>query len=281
MDGESIPRRRFRALIRRPEPQLGLAEAALCIAWEDQGAGEPRARLRELDMLAAAARPRMGGLDSPRDIVGALNAYLFHELGFRGNTWSYGDPKNSFLDQVLETRAGLPITLSLLYIEVGVRLGLPIVGLALPGHFLTRYVAPNDGDMFIDPFNGGRQWTWAECATQVAGFYGVVTPALMRQVMAPPSKRDILTRMLRNLKNAYAERNDFAHALAAAERIVLIEPGNIQELRDRGLLRARMGQLHGAIEDLDRYARRAPRAADLPQIRQQARALAERLAQGN
>jgi regulator of sirC expression with transglutaminase-like and TPR domain len=281
MHAETLARRRFRALIRRPEPQLDLAEAALCIAWEDQGAGEPQASLRALDGLAADAQAHVRPASGPRAIVDALNRYLFDELGFRGNTWSYGEPQNSFLDRVLETRTGLPITLSLLYIELGARLGLPTVGLALPGHFLVRYAAPDGDDLYIDPFNRGRLWSRSECETQIAGFYGGVTPALIEQIMAPPTKRAILARMLRNLKGAYAERNDFLHALAATERIILIEPDNLDELRDRGLLRARAGQLHGALEDLDRYARRAPHAADLPRIRQQARALAERLARGN
>jgi len=274
-------RRRFRALIRRPEAQIDLADAALCIAWEDQGAGDPQATLRELDAIAGAARPRITGLTRPPNIVGALNGYLFDELGFRGNTWSYSDPENSFLDHVLETRAGLPIALAVIYIEIGRRLSLPIVGLALPGHFLARYVAPEIGDVYVDPFNRGRLWTRAECERQVAGFYGTVTPALLEQVMAPPTKRAILVRMLRNLKSTYIERGDEVHALAAVERIILIEPDAPQDLRDRGPLRARHGQLLGALEDLDRYARHAPRAADMPQIRQQARALAERLAQGN
>jgi regulator of sirC expression with transglutaminase-like and TPR domain len=281
MRQELPARRRFRALIRHPEPRLDLAEAALCIAWEDQGAADPPDGLRALDAIAAAARPRITGLTRPPNIVGALNGYLFDELGFRGNTWSYGVPENSFLDSVLETRAGLPITLSLIYIEIGRRLGLPIVGLALPGHFLARYIAPDIGDLYIDAFNRGRLWTRAECETQVASFYGIATPALMEQAMAPPAKREILARLLRNLQNTYAERGDFAHALAAVERIMLLEPDSLEELRDRGLLRARTGQLHGALEDLDRYARRAPRAADLPQIRKRAQALAEQLAQGN
>jgi regulator of sirC expression with transglutaminase-like and TPR domain len=281
MQAEIIARRRFRALIRRPESQLDLAEAALCIAWEDQSAGDPRASLRLLDVLAAEAQARIAQLGEPHEIVDALNTYLFDELGFRGNSSTYGDPQNSFLDRVLETRTGLPITLSVLYMEIGARLGLPVVGLALPGHFLVRYHVPESADLFIDPFNRGRLWTAVECATQIAGFYGDTTPALFEQVMAAPSKRAILARMLRNLKSVYAERGDVLHALAATERIVLLEPENFAELRDRGLLRSRAGQLHGALEDLDRYARHMPRAADLPRIRQQARALAERLAQGN
>jgi regulator of sirC expression with transglutaminase-like and TPR domain len=280
MSQETAARRRFRGLIRRPEAQLDLAEAALCIAWEDQGAGEPEVALRELDAIADAVRPRISGLRRPPNIIGVLNAYLFDELGFRGNTWHYSDPANSFLDHVLATRAGLPITLSVIYMEVGRRLGLPIVGLALPGHFLARYMAPGD-DMFVDPFNRGRMWTHAECEAQVAGFYGSATPALIEQIMAPPSGRDILIRMLRNLKNIYVESGDLSHALMAVERIILLAPNDAQEVRDRGLLRARVGRFHGALEDLDRYARMAPHAPDLAQIRQQVRVIADRLARGN
>ncbi|HEX5692391.1 MAG TPA: transglutaminase-like domain-containing protein, partial [Roseiflexaceae bacterium] len=281
MQAQSPARRRFRAQIRRPDPQIDLAEAALCIAWEDQGAAEVRKSLHTLDMLAAEFKARTPRASDPHAIVGALNQFLFTELGFHGNTWSYGDPANSFLDRVLETRTGLPITLSLVYIELGARLGLPLVGLALPGHFLVRYAASDGADLYIDPFNRGRLWTRAECEVQIAGFYGAVTPTLFEQVMTPPSKRAFLARMLRNLKSSYAERNDFLRALAATERIVLLEPDNLNELRDRGLLRARAGYLHGALEDLDRYARRAPKASDLPRIREQARALAERLAKDN
>src|SRR5262245_55024900 len=234
-------RRRFRALIGQPEAQIDLADAALCIAWEDQGTSDPRAALRALDGIAEAARPRISGLTRPPNIVGALTGYLFDELGFHGNTWSYSDPENSFLDHVLATRAGLPIALSVIYMEIGRRLSLPIVGLALPGHFLTRYVAPEIGDIYIDPFNRGRLWTRAECVRQVASFYGSVTPALLEQVMAPPTKRGILARMLRNLKSTYLDRADFDRALSAVERIMLIEPNDPQDLRDRGLLRARSG----------------------------------------
>jgi regulator of sirC expression with transglutaminase-like and TPR domain len=281
MRQELLARRRLQTLLRLPENQLDLAEAALCVAWEDQGAGDLRSALHYLDTIAEAVRPRIQGLIQPPNIVGALNGYLFDNLGFRGNTWSYSDPENSFLDRVLETRAGLPIALSLIYIEVGQRLGLPIVGLALPGQFLARYIAPEIGDLYIDPFNSGRLWTRTECEIQVASFYGSVTPALIEQVMAPPTKRAILARMLRNLKNTYVERGQIDRALAAVERILLIEPENIPELRDRGLLRARLGQLHSALEDLDRYARMAPSAADLPQIRKHARDISARLAKGN
>jgi regulator of sirC expression with transglutaminase-like and TPR domain len=249
-------RTRFRALIRQPEARLNLAEAALCIAWEDQGEGRPAQWLHELDGLAEQAQLRIAGLEQPREMVVALNSYLFGECGFRGNTWQYNDRANSFLDRVLETRAGLPITLSVVYLEVGWRLGLPVAGVALPGHFLARFGAGADS-IFIDPFNRGRLWSHEQCE-------------------AP-----ILARILRNLKNIYAESEEVPAVLAATERIFLLEPDNPQELRDCGLLRARLGQIHRALEDLERYARIAPRAPDLPRIQQQVRALAARAAEGN
>ncbi|HJZ48991.1 MAG TPA: transglutaminase-like domain-containing protein [Roseiflexaceae bacterium] len=271
---------RFRALIRQPEPRLNLAEAALCIAWEDQGHGRPEAALRELDELAEQARPRLAGSTQPLEIVIGLNSYLFGECGFHGNTWQYNDPANSFLDRVLETRAGLPITLCVIYMEIGWRLGLPVGGVALPGHFLARFgLGPHA--IFIDPFNRGRLWSQHQCETQIATFYGSATPQLVGNVMAPPTRRAILARILRNLKNLYADQEALPAALAASERILMLEPDNLEELRDRGLLRARLGQLHHALEDLDRYARMAPRAPDLPQIKQRAQMLAALAAAGN
>ncbi|MCS6937781.1 MAG: transglutaminase-like domain-containing protein [Roseiflexus sp.] len=276
----SPARRRFRAIARLPDDQINLAEAALCIAWEDQGNGDPLASLRAIDALAAAAGERVAGRRGSCAIVATLNAYLFEELGFRGNHWNYSDPANSFLDQVIVRRVGLPILLSVLYLEIGWRLRLPVVGLALPGHFLVRYIDSQEGDLYIDPFNRGRLWSYAECERQIASFAGTVNPALIRQIMAPPSPRSILIRILRNLKSAYIQREQFERALAAVERILILA-FDAGELRDRGLLRARIGQWSGALADLERYAHLAPQASDLEAIRHQVRALADALAQHN
>ncbi|NWG20087.1 MAG: tetratricopeptide repeat protein [Chloroflexi bacterium] len=276
----SAARRRFRAIARLPDDQMNLAEAALCIAWEEQGEGNPAASLQAIDDMAAAARAYIEGKAGPRTIIAALNQYLFGELGFRGNHWNYSDPANSFLDRVITRRVGLPILLSVLYLEIGWRLQLPLAGLALPGHFLVRYIDPAGEDLYIDPFNRGRLWTLAECHTQIAAFAGNVTPALVRRMMAPPSPRAILIRLLRNLKSAYLEREQFDRALAVVERIILLDP-DPAELRDRGLLRARLGQVYGALTDLERYAQLAPQAPDLDSIQRQARALAENLAPHN
>ncbi len=273
-------RRHFRALIRLPEEQLNLGEAAACIAWEDQELEALPPVLEQLDALAADVRLRLRGLDTPGEQVGALNGYLFDELEFTGNTSEYNDPANSYLDRVLARRTGLPITLALVYLEVGWRLELPLVGFAMPGHFLVRYPSPS-GDLVIDPFHRGRMWSASECADHLAAYFGGAPSTLMARVMQPPTKREILVRMLRNLKVAYVERAAFAKALAAVERLFLVERNDPSEVRDRGLLRIRVGQLHSGLEDLDRYARLRPDASDIATLQKQARAVAAELIAGN
>jgi regulator of sirC expression with transglutaminase-like and TPR domain len=273
-------RARLSAMLRDPASRLSLAGAALCVAWEEQGVDRVDESLRALDSIAAGARRWLADARGPRATVNALNRYLFGELGFHGNTADYSSAANSFLDRVIATRAGLPITLSVVYLEVGWKLALPVSGVALPGHFLVRFAAPGTS-FFVDPFNRGRLWSHAECVTQIATFYGEAPPPLVDQVMEPPSKRAILARILRNLKNLYVERGELQRALAAVERTLLIEPNSAQDVRDRGLLRSRLGALHAALEDLDRYARMMPGAADLDQITREARAIAARAAEGN
>ncbi len=273
-------RQLFRRLIRQPDTQLSLAEAALAIAWEDQGGSAPMDALRDLDAMAATLRQRITGLSDPQQIIAVINHHLFDELGFQGNPHNYNDPVNSYLDRVLAMRTGLPITLSVIYMEVGWRLGLPIAGLALPGHFIVRYTAP-DHEIFIDPFHQGREWSQSECEAQVRSAYPNADAALMERVMTVPSKLAILTRMLRNLKNAHFMRQDFPRALAAVERLVLLDPDNVMEVRDRSLLRVKLGQWHGALEDLDRYAQTIDGTLDMLEIQRLAQYLVVHLAAGN
>ncbi|GAB4207893.1 MAG: SirB1 family protein [Roseiflexaceae bacterium] len=267
-------RARFRALIRRSDALIDLTDAAFCIAEEDQVSPRSADARDQLDAFTAEARNRLAALDDrPRARISALNSYLFGDLGFRGNTWDYHHPANSFLDQVVLTRVGLPITLSIVYLELGRRLGLPVDGLALPGHFLVRWHTRDD-EVYVDPFRSGRIWSRSDCEQRIAAAYGGDTPALIEQVMQPPPKRDILARMLRNLKHSYVGTDDLPRALAAIERLLLLSPRDIGEVRDRGLLRARLGRLHLALEDLDAYARVAPKATDLNAIRARARSIA-------
>lgn len=276
MAQRSATRIRFADLVQRPEEAIPLDEAALCIACEDQQGGDPSAGLQQLDGLAEALRPRLRCVaHDPRRIVAALNGFFFGELGFCGNYAEYGDPINSFLDRVIERRTGLPITLSVIYIEVARRLGLPVAGVALPGHFITCYRALNE-QIFVDPFNSGRIWSLEECRRHISRTHPNPSVELVAQLLAPPPRRAILARILRNLKHTYIDRGEIELALAAVERVMLLDTDPV-EWRDRGLLRLRLGQNHTALFDLDMYARRAQQAEDLERVGVLMHALAGRV----
>jgi regulator of sirC expression with transglutaminase-like and TPR domain len=282
MQHMSAARQIFAGLIRRPDPLVPLAEAALVLAWEDQGGEDPRAALAELDGFAAAAKPAVCATIGPEAQARALSGYLYGELGFNGDPDCYRrpDPANSYLDQVLARRSGLPIMLALIYLEVGWRLNLPLHGLALPGHFILRLADPA-GDVYFDPFGGGAIWSLAECERQITSFYGESSPELLTMIMASPGRGAILARILRNLKQTHLGRNDAALALAAVERLLLLDASDPGELRDRGLLRLRVGRTHAAVEDLERYARENPAAGDLAEIKGLVRDLVARVAPRN
>jgi regulator of sirC expression with transglutaminase-like and TPR domain len=254
-------------MISQPDQRVPLAEAALMIAWEDRGGTDPRYLLAVLDGFADDLRERMAAIVEPRGRIATLNRYLFDKQGFHGDPRSYErpDPANSHLDQVLLRRGGLPIMLSLVYMEVGWRLGLPLSGMALPGHFLVRYSA--EPDLYVDPFSSGSLWSHADCERQIGMFHSETRPELVRWLMAPPSRGAILARILRNLKQIYLARDDAPRALSSVERLMLLNSGDPGELRDRGLLRFRVGATYPALEDLERYARQNPAADDLARIR--------------
>lgn len=269
----------FHSLISQPDQRVPLAEAALMIAWEDRGGSDPRHLLMLLDGFAADLHGQVAMIQEPRGQIALLNRYLFGEQGFHGDQRSYErpDPSNSHLDQVLLRRSGLPIMLSLVYMEVGWRLGIPLSGMALPGHFLVRYSA-TPHDLYIDPFSSGSLWSQSDCERQISRFHNEMRPELVDWLMTPPSRGAILARILRNLKQTYLAQDDTQRALASVERLLLLDSGDPGELRDRGLLRFRAGSIYAALEDLDRYVRQNPAASDIPQIRAFAKELLGKVA---
>lgn len=261
-------RERFAQLVSGSEEALDLAEAALLIAQEEHPQLEVSTYLHKLEELAAAVRTRLPESPSPSDIVLNLNIHLFREEGFRGNTSAYYDPANSFLNEVLDRKTGIPITLSVVYIEVARRLGLSLVGVGFPGHFLVKYTGP-EGDVVLDPFLGGITLDHQQLTHKLQTMYGEQNPLLgqIPQLLAPASKKDILVRMLRNLKGVYLQKNDFARALSVIERILLIEPDAPAEIRDRGSVHQRLGHLQAALRDFQRYVTLAPHADDAEAVR--------------
>ena len=245
--------------------QTDLARAALAIARIAYPDLDPAPYVRQLDDLAAAVRPRLFPRASPEAAVTELAGYLFGECGFRGNQEEYYDPRNSYLNDVLERRTGIPITLAVVLIETGARLGLGLEGVGFPGHFLVRVAGSSH---LLDPFFGGRPIGERELLARYRTFLGSDAPALPPEALATADTPGILTRMLRNLLGVYLDRKDHAHALAAAELLLVLVPDSADELRMRGLLYERLECFGAALGDFRRYLELAPGATDAEQIRE-------------
>jgi regulator of sirC expression with transglutaminase-like and TPR domain len=267
----------FRAAIQRPDAAIDLGRAALAIAQEEYPSLQVEAYLARLDQLAAMARDRSAEENSPYRLIACLNHVLFTQEGYRGNRDDYYDPRNSFLNDVIERRKGIPITLSVLYMEVARRAGLKLHGIGFPGHFLVKYVG-DEGEIVIDPFDKGEVRTLEELQEMLDRLYGGKV-AFHPDFLAPVSNRDILQRMLNNLKAIYLRREDFSKALSTAERLVIIDPTSPQEIRDRGLLYLKLDHFSQALGDLETYLRLAPDAADADEILRQVENLKKRSVQ--
>jgi regulator of sirC expression with transglutaminase-like and TPR domain len=261
----------FREAVESPDDEIDLARAALAIAQSEYPALRAETCLTRLDQLAATARDRSAGEGGPYRLIAAINYVLFIQEGYRGNQDDYYDPRNSFLNEVIERRIGIPITLSVLYIEVARRVGLKFHGVGFPGHFLVKYVGEGE-EIVIDPFDKGEVRTVEELRQILDGLYGGKL-AFRPEFLSPVSNRQIIHRMLNNLKAIYLRREDFLKALSMAERLVILEPTSAPEIRDRGLLYLKLECFQQALDDLETYLSLAPDPQDANGIREQITAL--------
>ena len=263
MEMEEI-RQRLEGLAGLPDDEMDLAKAALLISATEYPELEIEDQLGILDSLSAGASRRMGEGRDPLFCVNTLSEYLFDEVGFRGNPDDYYDPRNSFLNEVLSRRMGIPITLSLVFLEVGKRLGVPLVGVGLPGHFLLRHV---DGpDLFIDPFYRGILLSEEECAQRLRE----VTQANANwdvRFLRPVSNRDFISRILRNLKGIYLSQQDSRRALNILDLLLIVQPNAVEERRDRGLLHYELGHHQAALTDLRDFLDSVPAGLDVTELR--------------
>ena len=241
-------------------PGTALASAALIIASIEYPRISPESHLRQLDALGAAAATFVRGHveessdGSTLSCVRALNAFLFQEEGFRGNE-RYEDPRNSCLNEVLEHRTGIPITLSIVYMEVARRAGLHIDGVNFPGHFLVR--CPDVGKratsgLLIDPFHGGALLSEHDCRVLLQKHVGSEI-AFSKSLLAPATRKEIIVRMLLNLKRIYVHMRSFPQARTVTELLVALTPSALSELRDRGLLAYHLNDVTCALRDLQTY----------------------------
>ncbi|HKG21941.1 MAG TPA: tetratricopeptide repeat protein [Blastocatellia bacterium] len=262
-----ITRSRFREIVSGEDDEINLAEAALLIAAEEYPRLDVALYLEKLDRFGDLARERSGEARDVYDMINAINNTLFEDLGFRGNRKNYYDPRNSFLNGVIDLRLGIPITLTVVYIEVARRIGFPVQGVGMPGHFIARH-SRNGEDIFIDPFNEGRllgELGCAELLNETSGGQVQLQPSHLAAV----TNKQILSRMLANLLGIYAGSNDYNRALAATERILLITPDSPPHVRDRGLLLAAIGKTQSGLDELERYLNILPDAADAESVREQ------------
>ena len=268
---------RFRSLAARPESQKGLAEGALIVASEVRPEIDIDAGLGLLDELTERVSPLVEAAETPSAAVVALNHALFELERFRGNQERYDDPRNSFLDEVLSTRRGLPITLSVIYVEVARRLGQVAYGVGFPGHFLAKVVDVDDvpeHEMIVDPFFG-RVLSLDDCADRIRAAAGEEV-TLDAAWLQPVTSNDIYVRMLNNLKLLYLRQGDGLGALGCFDRIVTLAPLAAFEFRDRGMLLERMECVNAAIDDYSRFLELVPHHESSRQIRLRRDALSQR-----
>ena len=253
--------REFARYMARPAEEMRLDEAALLLARTEYPALDLSAQLARLDALAGRARCDPGL--SPHANIASLNRLLFEEENFAGNENEYDDPRNSYLNDVLDRKLGIPITLSLVYQEVARRCGLPVVGVGFPGHFLAKYVAAS-GEILLDPYHRGAILSLQDCEEKLKAQFGEEAefrPAFL----VVSSTKQTLTRMLNNLKGSYFRRKDFAKVLMMIEMALAIDPASRQEVHDRGMVYFLLRRYGEALSDLRAYLNLSP--SDDPQVR--------------
>lgn len=268
------PHRSFRLAVQCPDDEIDLGRAALAIAHAEYPGLDIESYVTRMERLAAAVHDRSGGEAGSYRLIAALNYTLFSVEGFRGNEDDYYDPKNSFLNEVMERKQGIPITLSVLYMEVARRVGLELHGVGFPGHFLVKHVG-EEGEIVLDPFRQGEVRSVEEMENMLDHMYrGRV--AFQPEFLSPVAKRQVLQRMLNNLKGIYLHQGDFIKGLSVVDRLVILDPDSAGEIRDRGLIYLQLECFPQALEDLEAYLNLAPDADDAAEIREQAASLKKR-----
>jgi regulator of sirC expression with transglutaminase-like and TPR domain len=250
-----------------PDEEIPLIWGALVIARDEYP--DLDIESYELRMADFGERVRQKVDADPMSRVRAVNTVLFEELGFSGNQKDYYDPKNSYLNDVIDRKLGIPISLALLQIDVAHRVGLPLQGISFPGHFLVS-LPVEDGVLVLDPYHKGTSVDVDELKSRAKSQMDDVDVQddQVLAMLVPATHRAILTRMLRNLKALYAEREDWTRALRCTDRILILDPRQPSELRDRGLLYLKVGYAKGAAEDLTRYIAENPQLPDSDEIRE-------------
>jgi regulator of sirC expression with transglutaminase-like and TPR domain len=259
---------RWEWLARARPDDVSLAEGALLIAAEEYEDLDIAAYLQRIDAMGSALRQRLREDISTSDALLALNRYVFEELGFSGNADDYYDPRNSYLNDVIERKLGIPITLAVLYIEIGRRIGLPLQGVSFPSHFLVT-CALRDGTVVLDPFAGGASLGLEDLQERLRPIATDVEldERTLKTLLAPAAPREVFARMLRNLRAIHEDRGEDLKALAASSRILMLLPNAAEEYRHRAELYVKLECFRAALSDWKSYLRLEPHARDAEHAR--------------
>jgi regulator of sirC expression with transglutaminase-like and TPR domain len=269
---------RFDELMQGDDARIDLAEACLLIAEDAYPGLRVEHYLGEIERMAIRLRSRLPQSNGAEERIIALNQFLYDDLGFRGNAKDYYDARNSYLNEVIDRRVGIPITLSILYMEVGRRIGLPLEGVSFPGHFLVK-LKLRGGALMLDPFSGGEPLAEDDLRERLrrvvnaSGQRGTVLGGMsvdqlpLDQLLEPATRKQILTRVLRNLKGIYRKDDKPERLLQVLNRILTVSPEAHHELRDRGLVYRRLECFRAALKDLKDYLEAEPEASDSDEIR--------------
>ena len=263
----ALARRRFEEIAGRPEPLLDLVEGSLVIALEEDPRLDVEHYLDEVSTWTEAVRERLHGSRDVERIVETVNRLLFEEEGFHGENDDYYDPRSALLSEAMERHAGLPITLSVLYLELSRRIGAEAAGVSLPGRFLVKFTGPF-GVVVVDPFDGGRVLSTVELQKILDGMYGGGV-RLREHHLRSFSPREILARELAQLKAAYLAQHDLPRAAASIDRLLILDDRDAYEVRDRAAVAMQMHAYLQAIALFERYLALMPSAEDRSRVREQ------------
>ena len=251
--------KRFSEATDRPDHQIDVARAAMLIAATEYPRINVDGELFTFQRIAGSISSKFLDDDDPLYSMNTLSEALFDDIGFRGNADNYYDPRNSYLNEVLRRRAGIPITLAVVYMEVGRRLRVPLLGVGMPGHFLVRHAEIDN--LFVDPFHGGILLSADECRQMLED----LAEGPFRwddRLLAPISNRQILARIIRNLKAIYMYDDDYVRALEMSDFALALEPHSAENRRDRGIVQYQLGHSAEALDDLALYLDLAPNGPD-------------------
>jgi regulator of sirC expression with transglutaminase-like and TPR domain len=272
----------FAVLVRSEieDERLDLLRAALTFARVEDPDLDIEHYVHRVDELAARVAEKLQDPDDPPQIIAALNAVLFQEEMFLGNTVDYYSPRNSFLHDVLDRRLGIPITLALVYMEVARRVRFQLFGVGMPGHFLLKHYDVDGRAILIDAFERGSIITEEDCRQKLDSIYSGQL-ALQPEFLLPVTRRQMLTRMLNNLRSVYLTQRDFRRAVQIVDLILVIYPRSPEDMKQRAVLRYNLDDYRGALSDFDEYVKMSPDASDAEEIRQTALSLRRSMAMMN